>query len=208
MFPMSQGSSGSGSPGPAAGQVPLMGCLPHEPLTPQQQLEAARRVQAQAEHRLQLSTQFFKAAEARVAGQQAQLDQIKAEQDALRERLEQDVTRTLHAYDQWVGRMDENFTRTIRELEQRVDKLQEQWAVTQARLDRMMQRSAQMLEQSRALLARSTPPQAAVRMTSPAMSDPQGDGVDAVTSEELSIYQTLLRRMQDEADGGQRDAAA
>lgn len=192
----------------------VIGRLPRGPLTPQQQLEAAQRVQAQAEHRIALSTQFFKAAEARVAGQQAQLDQLKAEQDAMRERLETDVTKTLHAYDQWVGQMDENFTRTIRQLEDRVDKLHEQWVATQARLDTMMKRSTAMLEQSRDLLAKSIHarhtaaevPPAPSATPAPPQARPAKD--DAISPQELSIYRTLLRRMQDERDRDQRDAAA
>lgn len=170
-------------------------------MSPQQQLEAVRRVQAQAEHRVQLGVQFFKAAEARVTGQQAQIDQLKAEQDALRERVETDVGRTIHAYDQWVGQMDENFTRTIHNLEKRVDELHAQWDATQARLDEMMKRAQATLDQSRAMLecaapdTPTTPPPQARAATAPMPLDER-----QVSDEEISIYRTLLRRMQDEKD--------
>jgi hypothetical protein len=175
--------------------------LPKGPLTPQQQLEAAQRVHAQAEHRVQLGLQLFKAAEARVVGQQAQLDQIKAEQDALRQRVETDVASSLHAYDQWVGQMDENFTRAIRGLEDRVDQLQQQWSATQTRLEEMMKRSQVMLDQSRAMLSTAaTQPAPTVAPQAKAAAAPLPLDERQVSDEEMSIYRTLLRRMQDEKD--------
>ncbi len=176
-----------------------MATLPKGAMTPQQQLEAVRKVQSQAEQRVQLGLQLFKAAESRVAGQQAQIDQIRAEQDALRERVETDVGRTLHAYDQWVGQMDENFTKAIRGLERRVDELHDQWTATQSRLDDMMKRAQATLDQSRAMLECASGVEGATPQIKAAVA-PLPLDERQVSDEELGVYRTLLRRMRDEKD--------
>ncbi len=118
--------------------------LPRKPLTPEQQLEALSRVQSQAEARVELGLKLFKAAENHTRSQQKMLDQIKAEQQQLRDQVNEDVAKSLHAYDQWVGQMDENFTRSLQNLEAKIERLQENWMATQQRIETMIERSAQM----------------------------------------------------------------
>ncbi|MFG0249549.1 MAG: hypothetical protein ACF8OB_11740 [Phycisphaeraceae bacterium JB051] len=118
--------------------------LPRKPLTPEQQLEALNRVQSQAEARVELGLKLFKAAENHTRSQQKMLDQIKAEQQQLRDQVNEDVAKSLHAYDQWVGQMDENFTRSLQNLEAKIERLQENWQHTQQRIETMIERSAQM----------------------------------------------------------------
>lgn len=126
--------------------------LPSAPLTPTQQLEAIRRVQSQAEHRIKLGLQLFKAAEAHATHQQRVIQQVKKEQSNLREQLQDDVTRSLHAYDQWVGKIDESFTRAMQSLEQKITRLEGEWDQTQTRLQTMMRRCEAMMNQSRYML--------------------------------------------------------
>ena len=104
---------------------PMPRGLPRSALTPEQQLEAIRRTQAQAEQRVKLGVQLFKAAEARVAAQQDLLAEVRREQQGLREQVQQDVAKSLRSYDQWMGRIDESFTHAIDRLNQRVDRLEE-----------------------------------------------------------------------------------
>ena len=125
--------------------------LPRGPLTAEQQQEAVRRTQAQAEHRVKLGLQLFKAAEAHTRQQHDMLAQLKGEQEKLRVELQDDVARSIHAYDQWVGRIDESFTNAIQELEKKVGVLQSQWSGTQDRVETMMKRSETLLDQARQL---------------------------------------------------------
>jgi flagellar biosynthesis chaperone FliJ len=122
--------------------------LPRKPLTPQQQLDAISRVQTQAEARVELGLKLFKAAENHTRSQQKMLEQIKAEQQQLREQVNEDVAKSLHAYDQWVGQMDDNFTQSLQNLEAKIERLQENWTATQQRIEAMIERSAEMFAMS------------------------------------------------------------
>ncbi len=133
------------------GSVILNG-LPGNAMTSQEQLEALRRIQAQAEQRVKLGVQLFKAAEAKLSEQNDVLEQMKKEQSGLREQINEDFTRSLHAYDQWVGQIDENFTHAIRNLEKRMDAMESEWAKSSATINMMVKRSEEMLSQSRKLL--------------------------------------------------------
>jgi|GEM_PF-1792176 len=134
---------------------PLPG-LPQDRLTPQEQMDALQRLASQAEERVQLGVQLFKAAEAHTLEHRRMAEQIRADQKKLREEVNEDVTRTLHAYDQWVGQIDESFTGAIRDLESRIDKLQSNWQGTQERIEQMLKRSEDMLKQNRNTLQQVT----------------------------------------------------
>jgi flagellar biosynthesis chaperone FliJ len=121
-------------------------------MSPEQQLEALQKVQAQAEQRVKLGMQLFKAAEAHTSQHRAILDEVKAEQSRFRDELTQDVTRSLHAYDQWVGQIDDTISDSIKSLEDKMDKLTSDWAKTQQRIESMMKRSEALLDQSRCLV--------------------------------------------------------
>lgn len=140
-------------------KLSLLRDLPRKNLTPEQQLEAIRKVQAQAEQRVKLGMQLFKAAEARMSSQQDMVDKFRAEQNALRDQVQQDVAKTLQDYDQWVGRIDESFTHAIQRLEERLDGLDKSVAESDQRVEKMLERAEGMLEQTRYLLekAKRTP---------------------------------------------------
>ena len=117
------------------------------PLSARQQLEAVRCVQNQAEQRVQLGLKLFKAAEAHTIKYQNLVEQVRYEQQQLREKLEQDVARSLHTYDQWIGEVDEGVPEALKALGVRIDKLQNEWSGTQQRIEQIMSRSESLLDQ-------------------------------------------------------------
>jgi DNA repair exonuclease SbcCD ATPase subunit len=134
-----------------AGLTSLTG-LSRQPLTPEQQMQALKRVQGQAEQRIKLGMQLFKAAEARLSNHSDVLQQIKVLQDRLREQVNDDVAKSLHSYDQWIGQIDESFTHAIRQLEEKVDAVQANITRSESRIEEMLNRAETMLDQSRYLM--------------------------------------------------------
>ncbi len=150
---MSRAPSTKNDPGLSG--LPGMSGLPgfnRQPLTPEQQMQALKRVQAQAEQRVKLGMQLFKAAEARLSSQTDIVQQIKTLQKQLREQVNNDVAKSLHQYDQWIGQIDESFTTAIRKLEEKVDAVQANISKSEARMRDMLDRAEAMLDQSRCLL--------------------------------------------------------
>ncbi len=139
-----------------------------QPLTPEQQLQALKRVQSQAEQRVKLGMQLFKAAESRLSTQTDVLQQIKTLQSTLREQLNQDVAKTLQQYDQWIGQIDESFTTAIHKLEEKIDAVQQNLTTNEARMSKMLERAEAMLDQTRELLSHHTPPGSIPGNTTPA----------------------------------------
>jgi len=137
---------------PALAGLTSLTSLSRQPLTPQQQIEALKRVQGQAEQRVKLGMQLFKAAEARLSSHTDVLQQIKTLQDRLREQVNDDVAKSLHAYDQWIGQIDESFTNAIRQLEEKVDAVQSNITKSEGRIEEMLMRAEAMLDQSRYLM--------------------------------------------------------
>jgi exonuclease VII large subunit len=127
-----------------------------KPLTPEQQMQALKRVQGQAEQRVKLGMQLFKAAEARLSSQTDVLQQIKTLQKQLREQVNQDVAQSLHSYDQWIGQIDESFTTAIRKLEEKIDAVQANLVTNEGRMQNMLDRAEAMLDQSRCLMEQNS----------------------------------------------------
>ena len=126
--------------------------LPSKALTPQQQLEALARVQNQAEQRVRLGLQLFKAAEAHTTSHQQILEDITAEREKFRDEISKDVARSLHAFDQWIGQMDDTFTQAFLTLEERVDSVEQKLVDQQRHLETMIRQTQKMLDQATALL--------------------------------------------------------
>lgn len=172
--------------------------LPRKPLTPEQQLDAISRVQSQAEARVELGLKLFKAAENHTRSQQKMLEQIKQEQQQLREQVNEDVARSLHAYDQWVGQMDENFTRSLQNLEAKIEKLQENWMATQSRIEAMIERSAEMFAITHGMDQPVVPPQAIQQEETPhAISIAPSDEIDeqsddAIDDDDIQAQQDII----------------
>ncbi len=130
------------------GQAPPPG-LPRDPLTPQQQADALRRIQVQAEERVRLGLQLLKATEGYTARQRQMIDQLRAEQEQLRQHLENDIAKTLQTYDQWMAKFDAKFTAVLQQMERRLDDLA-------SRCDRTEQIAATLLQRVEQLLSASS----------------------------------------------------
>ena len=192
------------------------------PLTTAQKLESLQRVQAQAEQRVKLGTQLLKAAESHTSQTQSYVEQVRREQNELREKLEHDVAAALHQYDQWVGTIDESLTRRLQLTEERLDALDKQWEQAEERVARMVKRAELMFDQSRSLLesatsklervigVRPTPPAAmpALKIDSPAMQG-EAEILEAAaddTSDETHaapptlMYAHLMKKLREQAD--------
>lgn len=206
---------------PTAKPTPeLLPGLPRKALSPEQQLEALRRVQAQAEQRVQLGMQLFKAAEARVAEQRDVLAEVRAEGDALREQITGDVTKTLQQYDQWIGKIDESFTVAMRDLVDRMDKIESSVAGNEDRLRHMLARTEALILQAQKLIGGETsaaarPPATAAAakppviapMPTPLAKKPEPAPAPKLTAEQPTnidpskdgkIYSHLLKRLRGE----------
>lgn len=181
--------------------------LPRGPLSATQQMDALRRVQAQAEQRVKLGVQLFKAAEAHAAQHQKALDEVRAEQRQLHEELKRDMTSSLHTYDQWISKIDQDLSASVKGLEKKITDLQSQWDQTHKRIEAMLKRSEAMLDQARyaqpAGKAPVAPPAAAVVQTPPpaeapalpaAPTDFVADG--QATAEQPSIYTQVVERLR------------
>jgi hypothetical protein len=130
---------------------PLPG-LPRKALSPQEQMEALRQLQVQAEHRIKLGRQLFQAAESTTVQHRKDLEQLKAQQDDLREQLQQDMTKSFRQYDHWMGQVDDRLTRRMDEIDTRLQKLTSDWEEGQTRVEEMLLRAEKMLDQTRHVL--------------------------------------------------------
>ncbi|MEX2213709.1 MAG: hypothetical protein WD768_06255 [Phycisphaeraceae bacterium] len=117
-----------------------------------QKLDALRQVQSQAEHRVKIGTQLLKAAEAHTQHTRSYVEEVRAEQNELREKLEKDVAAALHQYDQWVGTIDENLTRRLEKIEHRLDAVELHWIELESRVSKLMKRSEALMDRSQAII--------------------------------------------------------
>lgn len=130
---------------------------PRQPLTPEQQIDALRRVQAQADQRVKLGLQLFKAAEAHTSGHRQLLDEVKAEQSKFRAEMQGDLSKSLESYDLAMEKMEDDLTGKLRALEDKIARLQDDWKNAQGKIEGMLKRSESMLDQGRSLVEGSTP---------------------------------------------------
>ena len=114
-------------------------------------LDKLRQVQAQAEQRVKLGMQLFKAAEARLAAQHDVLAEVKAQQSELRESIQNDVAASLQTYDQWMGKIDESFTGAIRDLTARLDQLESSFESRINQMERFAAHAQSLLDQAQKL---------------------------------------------------------
>jgi hypothetical protein len=137
------------APGP---QPVIAGVDGIEGLPPQEKLAALRRVQLQAEQRIRLGMQLFKAAEAHVTGQQGIVEDLRNSQAQLREDLQSDVARSFRSYDEWMGEFGGRITDRMEKMESRIEQLQHRWVEIEKRIHQMVKRAEALVEQSRHLL--------------------------------------------------------
>lgn len=142
--------SGLQAKGPSPAE--LLAKMPRKPLTPEEQLAALDKVQAQATQRIKLGQQLFKAAEARLTQHQEVLDHIRNQQQELRDQVQDDVAKSLQSYDQWMGQIDESFTGAIRELNERLGKVEQEQQASREEMHSMVTRATALMEQTQRLL--------------------------------------------------------
>lgn len=126
--------------------------LPPSKLPPEEQVNALNRMQDQAEKRVKLGQQLFIAAEAQAQQYKKLVDEFRDENARLREELHQDLGKSIHTYDKWVGQMDSRFNQSLGDLEDRMSRLQADWERAQHRIEEMLNRSERLLEEGKRLI--------------------------------------------------------
>lgn len=144
-------SASSAAATPQPGPV-IAGVDGIEGLPPAEKLAALRRVQLQAEQRIRLGMQLFKAAEAHVAGQQGIVEDLRQAQEQLREDLHSDVARSFRSYDEWMAEFGGRIADRMEKMESRIEQLQHRWVEIEKRINQMVKRAEALVEQSRCLL--------------------------------------------------------
>lgn len=130
--------------------------LPDRPLTAEQRMAALQRVQSQAEQRVKLGVQLFKAAEAQASQRRDMLQQLKEEQAQLRQQIKEDIATAMKSYEAKLDQVDDRITDSVHKLEARISELQQQWSNSQQRIEEMISRSENLLDQSRSLIEAPT----------------------------------------------------
>ena len=124
-------------------------------LSPQQQLEALRRAQRQAEQRVRLGMQLFKAAEARLAAGQDVVGQVRREQDALRDEMHREREEETTNFNKRIAEVQQSTDTRLGAVERQLTKLQHEWSATQDRMGELVARCQAMLDQTRHLVGRA-----------------------------------------------------
>ncbi|MBI1336304.1 MAG: hypothetical protein GC164_05010 [Phycisphaera sp.] len=127
--------------------------LPRGPLSPAQQLDALKRVKDQAEQRVKVGMQLFRAAEAHTTQYQHAINEIKVEQQALREEIQRDMTQTLRSYDQWVHQIEGRVNDRVQQLDERLEQVEQRWAEMEERIMLLVRRAETLFDQSRIMLS-------------------------------------------------------
>ncbi|WP_432800297.1 hypothetical protein [Poriferisphaera sp. WC338] len=107
-------------------------------VTPEQHKAMLKKAQ-QAEKRVRLGMQLLKASENRLSAQTHLMNQVRSEQDVLREKVQEDVAKSLQSYDQWIGQIDESFSKAMLVLEEKVDTISNAFAQKQSKLDALIE---------------------------------------------------------------------
>lgn len=168
----------------------LLAKMPRRPMSPEQQAAALEKVQQQATQRVKLGQQLFEAADAKLKQHQQILKEIQDQQQVLRDKVQEDVAKSLQSYDQWMGRIDESFTQAIKDLNGRVDLLESRFDGSRGEMEAMIGKAAALLEQTQALLSEAFgEAMPCIDDMSPmqeAMPTPQVDGLDALGMDGLA----------------------
>ncbi len=190
---------------PSLNKLTGLSSMSRQPLSPEQQMQALKRVQAQAEQRVKLGMQLFKAAEARLSSQTDVLGQIKTLQTQLREQVNQDVAKSLHEYDQWIGQIDESFTTAIRKLEEKIDAVHANMVNSEARIENMLKRAEALLDQNRELAEKNSLKQ--VAPTPPAGSPYAADSTPPATpTYPIPPVSSTIAKIQDSTNASKQVA--
>lgn len=143
--------------------------LPARPLSPTQHKQAVQLVDKASKQRLQLGAELLHAAQAQASRAKAVFDQVRAEQNTLKEELQNDLASSLQTYDQWMAQFDQRFTARLKSIEDRVDALSDQWSAVEQRIVALVGRAETLLDHMR-----QQPPPAADRAPQPT-AQPKAD---------------------------------
>ena len=178
-------------------------------LSPEQQLEALRRVQAQADQRVKLGLQLFKAAEAHTSAHRQLLEEVKAEQSKFRTELQDDVSRSMESYDLAMEKLEDDLTGKLRALEDKIAQLQDDWKNAQSKIEGMLARSVSMLDQGRSLndgkqtsrgsTVATAQSEGAAQITLPAHSEEPLAEIN-LQSTSLPIYTRVISKLRERED--------
>ncbi len=199
----------TGTTGPVASpsqgvSVALPG-LPRRALTAAEQAAALQRVQQQADQRLKLGLQLFKAAEAQTTQQHALLDVVKQEQTQLRQEIREDVARSLRDYDLWVGALEKRLVERLDEHEQKLKDLEESWTRIDNRLQTTMLRAETLLDQTRYLLLTKSPgSQSAIA----AAEKPTGETGSSVANADDRAQSALFSQIMERINAQDEDSSS
>ena len=150
-------------------------------LTPQQQLDALRKTQTQAEQRVRLGIKLFEAAEGRLKSQNQALAELRENQQALREQMLADIRRTAADYDDRLDRLESRITDAVDSAEARITALEQAWQASETRLNRLVSQAQSLLEQVEQFTA--PPPDAADVLTASSLPS------DSIAPQAASIAQ-------------------
>lgn len=173
-------------------------------LSTNEKLTALKQVQAQAEQRIKLGTQLLKAAEAHTSQSQSVIDKVRSEQNHLRDKLEQDVTKALNHYDEWIGTTEESLTNRMDNVEHRLESLSQQWEESEQRLTRMIKRAEALFDQSRSMLESvkaAVSRKKAIRPTANTTKAPTQ--MELEQEEPTLLYGKLMGKLYDRGQGKQ-----
>ena len=110
-------------------------------LTPNQQLEALRRIQAQAESRVKLGVQLFKAAETYSTYQNDLLEQVRASLEHVQEQWHQDSVNQVQAYEKCIRQIDDRLVGMNQTLDDHLDKVRQLCSQTQQRVEVLVEQA-------------------------------------------------------------------
>lgn len=171
------------------------------PLSTDEKLAAMKRLQSQAEHRIKLGTQLLKAAEAHTSQSQSVIDQVRSEQNQLRDKLEQDVTQALHHYDDWIGNVEESLTGRLDQIERRIETMAAQSEASEQRLTRMIKRAEALFDQSRSMLENVKTAISRKKAIRPTVNTTKAPAQVELDTEPTMLYGKLMGKLYDREPG-------
>ena len=124
-------------------------------LTAQQRTEALRRIQAQADQRVTLGVQLFKAAEAHTTHQHDLLGRIKTDQQQVKQELQQDlagVLKSIASYDQQLDRFENLFSAVMTAMAKRIDSIYNKQIEAEQRINETVKQVVDLLEKTQHLM--------------------------------------------------------
>lgn len=145
-------TQGATTPDPPVQAKMVKAKPPQMRLTPQQQIEALRRIQTQAEHRVKLGMQLFKAAEAHTSHQSNLLEQLKHDLDRQWVELKRDMAEQSQRSLRWLERIDDHCSTAMQKLDAKLDTVYQTCRASEKRIESLVIRAETLLAQSLALV--------------------------------------------------------